>query len=62
MKALLLDRITNLTTNKSPLRLAEIPMPVPQPGEVLIKVAVCGICHTELDEIEGRTPPAFSPI
>ncbi len=62
MKALLLDRITDLSTNKSPLRLADIPMPVPQPGEVLIKVTVCGICHTELDEIEGRTPPAFFPI
>lgn len=62
MKALLLDRTTDLAQNKTPLRLADIPMPVPQPGEVLIKVAVCGICHTELDEIEGRTPPAFFPI
>lgn len=62
MKALLLDHPTDLSQNKTPLRLADIPMPVPKPGEVLIKVAVCGICHTELDEIEGRTPPAFFPI
>lgn len=62
MKALLLDRTTDLAQNKTPLRLADIPMPVPQPGEVFIKIAVCGICHTELDEIEGRTPPAFFPI
>ncbi|MCE7924701.1 MAG: zinc-binding alcohol dehydrogenase family protein [Haliscomenobacteraceae bacterium CHB4] len=62
MKALLLDRITDLTQNKSPLRLAEIPVPVPKAGEVLLKVSVCGVCHTELDEIEGRTPPAFFPI
>ena len=25
--------------------------------EVLIRVHACGVCHTELDEIEGRTPP-----
>ncbi len=31
-------------------------MPIPQPnsGEALVKVAACGVCHTELDEIEGR--------
>lgn len=62
MNALLLDRITDLTQNKTPLRQADIPIPVPQSGEALIKVTVCGICHTELDEIEGRTPPAFFPI
>jgi propanol-preferring alcohol dehydrogenase len=28
----------------------------------LIKVSVCGVCHTELDEIEGRTPPPSLPI
>jgi propanol-preferring alcohol dehydrogenase len=62
MKAMLLDRITDLSTAPHPLRLAELPRPVPQPGEVLIRVTVCGVCHTELDEIEGRTPPAFFPI
>lgn len=62
MKALLLDRTTDLSKNKTPLRLADIPMPMPKTGEVLIKISVCGICHTELDEIEGRTPPPFFPI
>lgn len=62
MKALLLDRTTDLSTNNKPLRLADVPTPVPQAGEVLIKVQACGICHTELDEIEGRTLPAFFPI
>lgn len=62
MKALLLDRTTDLSKNKTPLRLADIPIPIPKAGEVLIKVSVCGICHTELDEIEGRTPPSFFPV
>jgi propanol-preferring alcohol dehydrogenase len=35
---------------------------VPAEGEVLIRVTVCGVCHTELDEIEGRTPPPSLPI
>jgi len=32
----------------------DLPDPVPGPGEILVKVSVCGVCHTELDEIEGR--------
>ena len=28
----------------------------------LVKVAACGVCHTELDEIEGRTPPPKLPV
>jgi propanol-preferring alcohol dehydrogenase len=37
-------------------------MPVPGPGEILIKVSTCGVCHTELDEIEGRMPPSKLPM
>ena len=40
----------------------DLPVPVPSPGEILIKVNACGVCHTELDEIEGRTPPPFFPV
>ncbi len=29
---------------------------------MLINVKTCGVCHTELDEIEGRTPPPLLPI
>jgi propanol-preferring alcohol dehydrogenase len=28
----------------------------------LIKISACGVCHTELDEIEGRTPPPALPV
>lgn len=61
MRAMLLDRLTDLRTDRSPLRLAEVPTPTPRAGELLVKVSVCGVCHTELDEIEGRTPPPHFP-
>jgi propanol-preferring alcohol dehydrogenase len=62
MKAMLLSRIANLRENPEPLVLTEVPRPEPAPDEVLIRIAACGVCHTELDEIEGRTPPLFLPI
>ena len=40
-----------------PLTMEELPDPVPGPKQILIRVSACGICHTELDEIEGRLPP-----
>lgn len=62
MKAMLLRAIHALSENPEPLHLEEVPKPMPGPGEVLLKVSVCGVCHTELDEIEGRTPPPELPV
>ncbi len=62
MKAMVLPRVTDLTQNKSPLELVDLPIPEPQDREILVRVSVCGVCHTELDEIEGRTPPERFPI
>lgn len=62
MKAMVLKHITDLSQNRSPLELIDMPVPVPIGREILVKVSVCGVCHTELDEIEGRTPPAQLPI
>ncbi len=62
MKAMVLNQITDLKVNKQPLQLMELPDPVPADHEVLLKVSTCGVCHTELDEIEGRTPPAYFPM
>ena len=61
MKAIILKETTDLRENKSPLELADVAAPVPNEGEVLIRISVCGVCHTELDEIEGRTPPRSFP-
>jgi propanol-preferring alcohol dehydrogenase len=62
MIAMIIDRICDLRKEKAPLKLVEIPVPVPSDDEVLVKVSVCGVCHTELDEIEGRTPPPRFPV
>lgn len=62
MKAMLLRTTGLLKEDSTPLEMAELPMPKPDPLQVLIKVSVCGVCHTELDEIEGRTPPPRLPI
>ncbi|MBP1604278.1 MAG: adhA [Acidobacteria bacterium] len=62
MKALLLRRLGSLESLAEPLERADMPDPIPGPGEVLIRVSACGVCHTELDEIEGRTPPPVLPV
>lgn len=62
MKAMLLHGIVSLNNTAAPLQFAEVPTPTPGPGEVLLQVSVCGVCHTELDEIEGRVAPSKLPI
>ncbi len=62
MKAMILKRISPFRENSRPLEMADVPVPVPGDGEILIRVAACGVCHTELDEIEGRTPPPQFPV
>ena len=62
MRAMLLTETSCIERNPAPLSPAEVPTPVPGDGEVLIEVSVCGVCHTELDEIEGRTPPPLLPV
>ncbi len=62
MKAMVLNKLCSLEENRTPLVLTNLPDPVPGEKEVLVKVSACGVCHTELDEIEGRTPPPRLPI
>jgi propanol-preferring alcohol dehydrogenase len=62
MRAMILKSVTDLDLNKEPLVMTTIPDPIPDEHEVLIKVTACGVCHTELDEIEGRTPPPRFPV
>ncbi len=60
MKAMILEEISPI--EKEPLKIIDLPDPVPGPNEILIKVSACGMCHTELDEIEGRLPPKLPVI
>jgi len=60
MKAMVLERIS--AVEGRPLRLTDLARPVPKRGQILVKVSTCGVCHTELDEIEGRIPPSRFPM
>ena len=62
MRAMVLAATASLDRNPAPLTLVRLPRPEPGPGEILIEVSVCGVCHTELDEIEGRTAPPRLPV
>jgi propanol-preferring alcohol dehydrogenase len=62
MKAMVIPEIADMKKNREPLQMVELPVPGPKEGEILIKVTACGVCHTELDEIEGRTPPTSFPM
>lgn len=45
-----------------PLRLEDVPDPVPGPGEVLVEVRACGICRTDLHLVEGELPLLRAPV
>ncbi len=62
MKAMIIDHICDLSKDSKPLKIHEMPVPDVGGTQVLIKVTACGVCHTELDEIEGRTPPPRYPV
>ena len=62
MKAMILKKLGSLRENPAPLVPADLTVPEPAEHEILIKVSACGVCHTELDEIEGRTPPPRLPV
>jgi propanol-preferring alcohol dehydrogenase len=62
MKAMVMTKTCDLRRERNPLELREVPNPAPGDGELLLKVRTCGVCHTELDEIEGRTPPPQLPV
>jgi D-arabinose 1-dehydrogenase-like Zn-dependent alcohol dehydrogenase len=52
MRAMMLREISPIETK--PLKIVDLPLPKPNLREILVEISVCGICHTELDEIEGR--------
>ncbi|HID93960.1 MAG TPA: zinc-binding alcohol dehydrogenase family protein [bacterium (Candidatus Stahlbacteria)] len=60
MKAQLLRKIASI--EEKPLELVDLPVPQPGNNQILVRVLACGICHTELDEIEGRLKPKLPII
>ena len=60
MKAMQLKHFALI--DKNPLELVELPVPQPGPDEVLIRVDVCGVCHTDLHTVEGELPGVKLPI
>ena len=51
MKAMMLQK--PMPIEEKPLELVDVPVPEPGPGEVLVRVSMCGLCHTDLHTIEG---------
>ena len=55
MRALVLDR-------PGSFRVAEVPDPVPEAGQIVVRVECCGICGTDLHILAGEFPPTPYPI
>ena len=55
-------RVMVLETSKAPLRLVERPIPEPSASQVLVRVAACGVCRTDLHVVDGELPDARLPI
>ena len=60
MKAMILKRFTPIDQN--PLELVDLPIPEPDSEELLLRVKICGVCHTDLHTIEGELPEVKPPI
>ncbi len=60
MKAMLLNEFAPIDQN--PLVLSDVPKPKPETEDILIRINVCGVCHTDLHTIEGELPDVKLPI
>ena len=60
MRAMLLEKAK--PAEESPLCLEELATPVPGPGEIRVRVRVCGVCRTDLHIVEGELPLVKLPV
>jgi propanol-preferring alcohol dehydrogenase len=60
MKAMLLNEFALIDQN--PLKLSDIPKPKPGDEDILVRINICGVCHTDLHTIEGELPDVELPI
>jgi len=51
-----------LETALTPLRMRELPTPVPAAREILLEVAACGVCRTDLHVVDGELPNPKLPL
>ncbi|SDI34263.1 alcohol dehydrogenase, propanol-preferring [Pseudomonas delhiensis] len=56
MRAMVLEQVGQ------PLRLRELPVPQPGPGELRVRVAACGVCRTDLHVVDGELPAVPLPV
>ena len=47
---------------REPLRLEELPVPEPQPGQVRLRVSTCAVCRTDLHVVDGELPKPKLPL
>jgi propanol-preferring alcohol dehydrogenase len=62
MRAMVLAAVGAMRDRPEPLTPTRLPVPEPGAAQVRVRVLACGVCHTELDEIEGRTAPPYLPV
>ena len=62
MNALFITETGDVDIGRNSLKHQDSPVSEPGRGEIRLRVLVCGICHTEIDEIEGRTAPPILPV
>jgi propanol-preferring alcohol dehydrogenase len=60
MKAMMMHRTGDVSGNR--LELRECATPEPWPGQVLVRVHVCGVCRTDLHVVEGELPGVKLPL
>jgi alcohol dehydrogenase, propanol-preferring len=56
MRAMVLER------QREPLVLRDLPIPTPQPGQLLIKIECCAVCRTDLHVVDGELPDPKLPL
>src|SRR6185312_1961566 len=56
MRAMVLER------PGEPLRMTELPRPIPGPGQLLLRVQACAVCRTDLHVVDGELPSPALPL
>ncbi|MBI0383358.1 alcohol dehydrogenase catalytic domain-containing protein, partial [Streptomyces albiflaviniger] len=55
-------RAARFDTAAGTLKVEDVPVPRPGAGEVVVKVAACGICQSDLSQLDGHIPPRLPVV